>query len=278
MGKEKKQKVAFVMKIGGSVITYKNREKVVVRRKVIESLARDLFSYLELHPQDRCILVHGGGSAGHGIASQYGLMSGIRNDDRKWKGAMLAHLAVQRLNGIISDILVQNGLRIVSVRASSMVIQKNGKIVLSFLEAIRLVLRNRCIPLLHGDMVFDEDLNMSVCSGDNLAALLSDRFCASSLLFASDVDGIYDKDPHRCKDAKKIHAIALNDILKNKNIQLEGSHHVDVTGGLYGKIASLSGEYAFSETERVVIFNGLKRHALLDVLNKKSAGTTIRIK
>ncbi len=278
MNNNKEQKIFCVMKIGGSVITQKHRSSVVVRRKMIESFSRDLYIYTEQHPKDRCIVVHGAGSAGHRVAHQYGLASGVGSDTNKWKGAVLARSADQRLNGIVFETMLRNKLRAIPVHTSSVIIQRDGKIVSFFLNPIREALKNGCIPILYGDMVFDENLGMSICSGDDIAAYLADKFFAKSLLFASDVDGIYDKDPHRYRKVKKIASIQLKELLNNKDVSLEGSHHVDVTGGLYNKIASLSHDYSLIGTERVVIFDGRKKHALLAVLNGEQRGTEIRMR
>jgi isopentenyl phosphate kinase len=127
-------------------------------------------------------------------------------------------------------------------------------------------------------MVFDEKLDMSICSGDAIAPYLAKKLGAEKIFFASDIDGIFDQDPHLQKDAKLIEKINLNKIKNNNKIKLTDSHNVDVTGGLSGKIKNIDLKHNIS-LKSVEIFNGLKYENYEKIiLGKKFPHTFIKIK
>ena len=130
---------------------------------------------------------------------------------------------------------------------------------------------------LYGELVFDTELGMSICSGDTSAFFLAKKYDAEQVLFASDIDGIFDKDPHRYKDARMIQTTKLSDLLENKNIALEGSHSVDVTGGLANKISELARQGFPKSLKKVVVFNGLKSGIFENALSGLAEGTIIEI-
>jgi isopentenyl phosphate kinase len=117
---------------------------------------------------------------------------------------------------------------------------------------------------------------MSVCSGDAIAILLAKQYEADKIIFASDIDGIYDKDPHTNNDAKLIRKTSIKSIMSDKKVSLTGSHNVDVTGGLQNKIAALA-NYDSTSLKEVVICNGLKRGTITKALLGQDVGTIIKI-
>lgn len=60
-------------------------------------------------------------------------------------------------------------------------------------------------------------------STDTAAALRANEIGAEALLKATNVDGIYDKDPKKHEDAKKISKLTYLDVLNNKDINVMDS-------------------------------------------------------
>jgi isopentenyl phosphate kinase len=171
----------------------------------------------------------------------------------------------------ISDIFVKNNLPVVSIHTSSVIIQTNGKISHFDLGTIKESLKQNCIPLLYGEMVLDKKLGMTICSGDAIAPYLAKKLGAQKMFFASDIDGVFDKDPHLHKNARLIKKISLSDIEKKSN--LTHSHNIDTTGGLLGKIKKMK-EFKNSKIKTVEIFNGLDSRNYKKVLSGKSFNHT----
>jgi isopentenyl phosphate kinase len=246
-------KPLYILKIGGSVATYKNRPGISVRKSLLKKIAQSI-KYAQNKGKFNLIVIHGAGAGGHQLAKKYKLEKGAGNDKKKWHGALISRITNQALNNSIVEIFVKEGLRAVSANTASVVIQKNGHIEDVNLGIIKEALSQNCIPILYGEMVFDKKLGMTICSGDAIAPYLADKLKAQKMFFASDINGIFDKDPHIYKDAKLIEKINLGDI--KKNIKLSKSHNVDVTDGLSGKIKNLE-KLKSSHTELIEIFNGL---------------------
>jgi isopentenyl phosphate kinase len=267
-------KPLYILKIGGSVATYKNRLGVSVRKKLLQGIAQAIASAKKKKNFD-LILIHGAGAAGHQLAHKYGLRDGVRNGEEKWKGAFESRLVNQRLNNAITEIFNSAGLRITPTHTASVIIQENKRIIDCNLRIIKEALSWDCIPLLYGEMVFDSKLGMSICSGDAIAPYLAKELDVKKIFFASDVDGIFDQDPHLYKNAILLEEINLANIKKAS--RLTGSHNTDVTGGLGGKIACLNSNV--KSLEAVEIFNGLlSENFKKAILEEKFPHTKIIIK
>jgi isopentenyl phosphate kinase len=133
--------------------------------------------------------------------------------------------------------------------------QKNQKIDEFNMGIVKESLKQDCVPLLYGEMVFDKKLGMTICSGDTLAPYLAEKLKAEKIFFASDVEGIFTENPYLNKKARLIEKISFGGIGKGAN--LSESHNIDVTGGLLGKINKL-GSLQNMSVKAVEIFNGLQ--------------------
>lgn len=256
----------YILKLGGSVVTDKQKKTMYIRRDLILSIAEALKSFLSEHPQTRLILIHGAGQPGHAIAKKYKLDEGVGDDEYKQSGAVLCHDAIHVLNTELSRIFHQAGLVVSPVHTASTVVQDGGRIKTCHTEVLEQILDHGGVPLMYGDMVWDVKQRMSVCSGDALAAYLATQFEVTKILFATDVDGIYDKDPYVHTDASCISDIDIDELLSSEHIDLSSSHHVDVTGGIYGKIQAISHTIKKTTVDEVIIFNGLKKENYIPAL------------
>ena len=254
--------------------TYKNRLGISVRRSLIKKIASSIKSAKE-KKKFNLILLHGAGAAGHQLARKYGLKDGTAKNGNKWRGALLSRVVNQKLNTAITEIFVSKGLRVVPVHTASIVLQKNKKIIRFDTALVKEALRQKCFPLLYGDMVFDTALGMSICSGDALVPYLAKKLNAPKIFFASDINGIYTKDPYINKNAKLIKEITLQGI--TRDVQLSKSHNVDVTGGLLGKMEELQ-TLRGASLKTVEIFNGLREKNYKKILlGEKFPHTVIQI-
>lgn len=243
----------YILKIGGSVVTQKNRFGSSIRKKLIEKIAHSIKETMG-KKKFQLILVHGAGAGGHQLAKRYKLRSGAGKDKRRWYGSFLSRVANQKLNTAIAEIFINEGLSVVSMHTASVIIQKNEKIADCNLKIIKEALQNNCVPLLYGEMVFDKKIGMSICSGDAIVPYLAKKLNAQKIFFASDVSGIFTKNPHINKSAKIIEKIIWSDV--KKKAKLTGSHNIDVTEGLLGKVKKL-GVLKNTSVKCVEIFNGL---------------------
>ncbi len=252
----------IILKIGGSVATHKDRKTFSVRKTLMRQVALTLRSSLNEKPF-RLILIHGSGSAGHQLAHDFNLKHGTGDDPQKIKAALLSQRANQNLNALLADIFIEAGLPVVPVHSASVITQNDTALERFSADAIIHALAHGQIPLLYGEMVPDIRLNFSVCSGDTIASFLARECLAERICFASDINGIFTKDPHRFADASLIEHLDFDQLSSQSGIT--ESHSVDVTGGLSGKLEKLTPLY-HSSVRSVEIFNGLKAKHYRNIL------------
>lgn len=220
----------IVLKLGGSLITEKTKE-FEVRSDVLTQLADEIKDGIK----EELIIVHGGGSFGHPVANKYSLQDGFKNREQI-EGIVLTRKAMGELSRSVINAFHEHKLPVVAIQPSANITCKNGRIEDINTEIIKRFLDLGTIPVLFGDVVLDRDLGFCILSGDQITTSLAEKFKADRIIFAADVDGIYDRDPKKFDDAKLIPEIAStdNDILTSLKTQ-EG----DVTRGIKGKLEEI---------------------------------------
>lgn len=266
----------IILKIGGSVITKKDLPTPQIEEERLQSIARILACSFD--PQKmRLVLIHGAGSFGHIMAKKYGLAEGTKGHPEKKPEALKVQASVKKLHKMCLRIFKTAGLPVVSFLTHKVAVNTKGKLAEINTESIRMALKKNEIPLLYGDMIPDTEWGYSICSGDVLAAKLAKDFQVESVFFASDVDGIFTKDPHIFPDARLIPTTTLSEILSGQ-ISLEGSHNTDVTGGLKSKFLLFQ---HCSALKNIYLFNGLKLKNFSSLFqknfSKSSASTRIQV-
>jgi isopentenyl phosphate kinase len=138
----------------------------------------------------------------------------------------------------------------------------NGKVNRMLLDPIRKALQAGLVPLLHGDLVFDESRGIGVLSGDRIASLVGQRLGASRVLLGSDVDGVYLQNPKTFPSATLISEVTS----ENFRSVLEASRGPsgDATGGMAEKVRQAL-QLAKNGCE-CYIFNLKEKNALRKVL------------
>ena len=264
----------YIMKIGGSVITEKDSNKLEARVDELRRIAAEI-KRAKSERKFGLVVVHGAGPFGHKLVSEYDCNNGIRTA-RHIEGFVRTHNSMEDLNKVVSDVFREQGLLGFPIQPSACIVQRNKKIVKFDIEIIKkiMALGADIIPIMYGDMVVDEKLWASVVSGDAIVPYLARKLKASKVFFGSDVDGIFTADPKTDKDAKLIPEINK----RNFNAVLGmvgGAKSVDVTGGMKGKINALRKDLG---GKKVVIFNALTPENTYAVLaGKKIACTEINV-
>lgn len=244
-----------VLKIGGSVATYKESPIHTVREDVLPDIFTTL-AILQKKQDIQLILIHGAGGHVHHLAHTFDLTTGTQGNPVKTAGALETQAAVTHLHNEIIKIGVTCGLSLQSIPTHSVITQTDRKIHVCSTQQIKNVLGENGIPVLYGDMVVDTTLGMSVCSGDAVAAYLCTVLPVTHMFFATDVDGIYTHDPHTDSTATLVEWFSFSD--SKRNVFLTQSHNKDTTGGLQGKMKECSTLFDTSSTlKELHIFNGL---------------------
>ena len=216
----------FIIKLGGSVITDKSK-KSLFKTNIMNNLSKEIKK-----ANKKCVIVHGAGSFGHILAKKYNLNNGYKDKDQL-KGFSETMQMVQVLNSYVLESLNNNGLNAISISPHNILKLKNHEIFNINFEIISDFLKNNFTPVTFGDVVLDEKLGFSICSGDLLIYELSKFFKPEKVIFVLDEDGIFDSNPKINKKAQLLKHVKREDI---KKLSTDLNSHADVTKGMEGKI------------------------------------------
>jgi len=134
-------------------------------------------------------------------------------------------------------------------------------------NTINELLTHNFIPVINeNDTVAVEELILG--DNDKLSALVANLIDADKLIIASDIDGLFDKNPNLYPDATLISEIS--DLEKIDQFIEEKDNGLG-TGGMGSKISAV--KICFEKQIIVYIVNGSKRNFIEDSLNEKMAFT-----
>lgn len=264
------KKDLIIIKIGGSILTNKNTSPFIINKKLIVKIAQNISKGFNSKKQN-VIIVHGAGSAGHIIAKEHDLINGSKNIAKKNSATKQIQKNIIQLQSIITKAINNTGLKVCSVQSSDICLNARGTLSFFNNDVIEKLLKNNIIPVLSGTMVPDTEWKYSILSGDTIVTHIAKNFHTHTIALASDIDGVFTKDPYRNPDAKFIKTINLADILKNKkSYTLGGAHTTDVTGGLIGKLQALLPlikHYKNETSPSIFIFNGSNSKHFSDIFH-----------
>ena len=250
-------KPLVVIKLGGAALTDK-RKIYTPRTKVVRSAARQIAA---VRSRFTVVIVHGAGSYGHLPVKQFGLSKGFRNT-RQLKGLSETKSRLLEWELMLSEIFMQYKIPVISFAPSDYVIARNGRIDTCNLSPIKKWMRLGCVPSTGGDIVPDVSTGFSIVSGDQLAAHIAIMLGASKLIFATDVDGVFDSDPNQNRSALLIRLVKARNVKRVTARVRPGI--TDVTGGMASKIE----EAAKAASEGITVFfvNLVKGNRLRDIM------------
>jgi isopentenyl phosphate kinase len=217
---------AVVVKLGGSAITDKSRT-CTARLEVIHNAISEIASY-----SGQLVLLHGGGSFAHPFVSKAALRNGFRQKSQLASVSEI-ELNLDQLTRIIGVGLMLRHKPFVPLAPMSFMTLRGGLVGRWFLAPIIEALRLGLIPLIHGDIAFDELRGCGIVSADRIASLLGEKIGIQRVLFGCDVDGLYHGDPKTSSRAELV--VEVNRRNYAKVLKGLRPSRGDVTGGMLGK-------------------------------------------
>ncbi len=252
----------ILIKFGGSVITDKSRYRTF-NADVVKRLCREI-----KESGERVIVVHGAGSFGHVLAKEHNLSEGFK-DRSQIPAVTQVCYDVRDLNSMIIKELNEAGLPAISVPTGSCFMSENGRLMINDASILASMFDKGIMPVMFGDVVMDKNMGFAICSGDQIMELLTRIFHPSRVIFISDIDGLYDKDPKTNPDAVLIEAVNKETL---KNISTDTTV-ADVTGGVRGKMETML--RMCSGKCDCVLVNGTVEGRLLSLLKGENVPCTI---
>jgi isopentenyl phosphate kinase len=223
----------LVLKLGGSLITDKSKP-YSLRAYVLKRTAVEAAECLRDGTVEKLVVVHGVGSYGHPPVIEHKLYKGFID-----KGQLLplskTQSKVNELRTLVSAALQDEGVPVNYFHTSSIAMAHRGRITSMDLGAVRSYLKIGMVPVLGGDVIADSEMGFSVGSGDQIAAILARELGATDLVFATDVDGVYDSDPKKNPAAHLVAEISLS-----KGYASASGTSGDASGAMKGKLGAIA--------------------------------------
>jgi isopentenyl phosphate kinase len=257
------------VKLGGSLITDKQRP-LTPRPAIIQRLAHEIAAARAAHPDRPLLLSHGSGSYGHVVGRRYRTRAGVgptvAADPAGWRGFCETGYIAAQLNRLVMAALLQAGLPAISLAPSALVRCRGGAIIAIESGPILAALDRGLIPLVFGDVAFDETQGATIVSTEEVLAALVPILHPDRLTLAGMVDGVFDADPARQPDARplpRLSAAQIDDLAA----AFGGSHGIDVTGGMAAKLRTMAALLSGRPDLRIYLLSGeipgqLQRHLI----------------
>jgi isopentenyl phosphate kinase len=232
-----------LIKLGGSILTRKSTLGGI-RYDNMKRLAREI---AEIAKDHRVIVVHGGGSFGHPLARLYHIYGrGGKTtppSDLQWRseGASAIQRSMLRLNAALIGALVDAGIPALSVPGGILVELYDGELEAFHPGSIERYLAAGLTPVTFGDVAPDRHRGLAIVSGDTLVLALAETVHPDLVIFATDQDGIYDRDPGQHRDAAltdDVDSVALRGLAAS--LAEATGERIDATGGMILKIQELA--------------------------------------
>ncbi len=260
----------LLVKLGGSLITDKRRRSTA-RMAVLRRLAHELHTVLQTSRAPRVLFGHGSGSFGHWEASQYGTRNGVRTTEG-WHGFARVSAAALELNRLVTRSFSEAGVPVLSLQPSASVRARGGIITSLALEPIQQALDHGLVPLVFGDVAFDEALGGTILSTEDLFVHLANALLPEWIILLGNAPGVLDGEHETVPTITPQTYPDVREFLRR-------SGYTDVTGGMAGKVERMVELVGRMPNLRVRIMSGTQpgqlEEALLDPANC-GHGTVIR--
>ena len=258
--------IIFII-LGGSLITEKNTP-YTARLAVVKRIASEFREILAKNKDSYFLLGNGAGSFGHYATVQHTMPA-----SQSPLGFAVVADSVERLNRIVVGELLAQNIPAFSLHPSSILISSRKKMKKLFLDSLLRLLENNIIPVIYGDIVFDDMLGFEIFSTESLFGLLipalrEHHYTVEKIIHLTVVDGVLDNN-------KKVIAQITTKSFPQLKQHLFGTEGYDVTGGMLHKIEqSLS--YAKQGISTYIVNGAASDKRLTNaIVGKQFVGTLI---
>jgi isopentenyl phosphate kinase len=273
-------KEIIFLKLGGSLITDKDKP-YTPRLDKLKDLALEIKTVLDSTPELVLILGHGSGSFGHTAAKKYGTRDGVKpsplpplpqqGEGDYWKGFAEVRFQAAELTRYVMQTLLEADVPAVPFSPSSSMVSNNRKVTSHNILAIRKALAVRLLPVVHGDVAFDEALGGTILSTEDVFGFLAEHFPPTRILLAGIEAGVWEDFPARTRLVKQIQ---LADYEKMR-AGISGSASTDVTGGMKAKVEEMLELIQKNKGLTVQIFSAEENGTLTRALKGENVGTLL---
>jgi len=270
------------LKLGGSLITDKTRA-YTVRPDKLDDLASQIAAALDSNPGLSLVLGHGSGSFGHTAAKEYQTRDGLRqpaaltaetrsiDETRYWHGFTQVWFQAAQLNRFVMEALHKAQVPAVALAPVSAVTAHNGKVSSWDLSPLKAALAAGLVPVIYGDVIFDETRGGTILSTEDLFEQLARGLKPQRILLAGLEGAVWADFPKRKQRLEKISPASFERVKTN----VGASHGADVTGGMDSKVRQMLSLVTENPDLSAQIFSGEEPGNILKTLAGANLGTIL---
>lgn len=246
-----------VLKVGTSTLTHSTG---MLNLRRIEELVRNI---CDLQNSGRRMILVSSGAVSAGLAK----IGFVKRPDKLEEKQAAAAVGQCELMNLYDGLFSKYGHKVAQMLLTRDAVERptmrhNAE------GTFRVLLERGCIPIINeNDSVSFEELEFG--GNDTLSAYVACLSKADLVINMSDIDGLYDSDPRKNKDAKFIEYVEKID---DKITALAGDKGTERgTGGMKAKLTAAS--IAVNAGIPMIILNGTNPDILYDVFEGKAKGT-----
>lgn len=224
---KKLQTRRIVVKVGTSTLTYENG-KVNLRR--LEKLCKVLS---DLHNSGKQVILVSSGAIGIGVGK---LNLPERPKETRYKQAVAA-VGQCELMFLYDKLFGEYNNSVAQILLTKNILT-NDHSKQNVVNTFQTLLEMGIIPIVNENdtVAIDELVGSNFGDNDNLSAIVADLVGADMLIILTDIDGLYDSDPRKNPDAKKIPVVnCIDDRIRE---MAGGSGSNRGTGGMATKLTA----------------------------------------
>lgn len=257
------------LKLGGSLITDKFQPNTAIP-STISRIGQEISGVLKENEKIQLVLGHGSGSFGHTTAEKFGIGEVIEKESQ-WEGFQKVWSSARDLNHIVVSYLIQSGLPVISFPPSSAIITKDKKIIRWNTEPIERSIEHNLIPLIFGDVIFDEKRGGIILSTEALFRALTEMIKPDLILLAGIEEGVWDDYKKKGKLLRTISPSSYQTLVP----KITSSNAMDVTGGMESKVKIMLELVEKNPDIQVRIFSGDQPGNISKALLGQEIGTLL---
>jgi isopentenyl phosphate kinase len=269
------------LKLGGSLITDKT-QPYTPQLDVIEDVALQIATALQRHPNLRLVVGHGSGSFGHVAASEYHTRDGFfprssplihrerdKTEENYWKGFAEVWYQASALNRFVMKALHKTNVPAIALPPSANVIASDGQVSIWETTSISMALASGLVPVIYGDVTFDEIRGGTILSTEDLFGHLARAFNPERILLAGLESAVWEDFPAR---TRRIETITPHNEIGEGIGKAAGA---DVTGGMESKVKQMLELVQQNPELKIQIFSGAEPGNITRALTGETLGTWI---
>lgn len=279
----RRMKELTFLKLGGSLITDKT-QPYTPKLDVIEDVALQISTALQAHPDLRLVIGHGSGSFGHVAASTYHTRDGFsppaaplvpQERDATtgiyWKGFAEVWYQASALNRLVMKALHKVNVPAIALPPSANVVASEGKVSIWETTPISMALGAGLVPVIYGDVTFDEVRGGTILSTEDLFGHLARAINPDSILLAGLEAAVWEDFPARTRKVERITPATFNEVAGN----IGKATGADVTGGMRSKVTQMLELVQQNPLLKIQIFSGAESGNIARALTGQTLGTWV---